>query len=115
MPVSVLARYLGALFLTVILEAAVAYLMGFRQRKVQIALAVINLVTNLLLNSALIILAFAGVIVSIPLVSVLEICVVFAEWRMLVYTFGQPRRRFLVTSVLGNLVSFSAGLLLFWI
>jgi hypothetical protein len=115
MPAGIVSRYLTALLLTVIIEAAVAYLLGLRQGKVQIALAVINLATNLVLNFLLFVLAAVGVSVSLPLVSAMEICVVFAEWRMLVYTFGQSRQRFLVNSVLGNFISFSMGLLLFWI
>ena len=115
MPAGIASRYLAALLLTVIIEAAVAYLLGLRQRKVQIALSVINLVTNLLLNFLLVVLAAVGVSVSLPLVSALEIGVGLAEWWMLVYTFGQSRQRFLINSVLGNFISFSVGLLLFWI
>lgn len=115
MPAGFVSRYLTALLLTVIIEAAVAYMLGLRQRKVQIALVAINLLTNLLLNFSLVVLAAVGVNVSWQLVSALEIFVVVVEWRMLVYTFGQPKQRFLVNSVLGNFISFSAGLLLFWI
>jgi hypothetical protein len=71
--------------------------------------------TNLLPDLLLVVLAAVGVSVSLPLISALEIGVVLAEWRMLVYTFGQSRQRFLVNSVLGNFISLSAGLLLFWI
>lgn len=111
---SMLTRYLIALLLTVAVEGVVAYLLGFRRREFQLALAAINLVTNPMLNYSLAVLGYLGATVSLRLVVIFEIVIVFAEWGMLVYTFSEPRKRFLLISIVGNAASFGAGLLLFW-
>lgn len=77
-------------------------------------MAAINLITNPLLNYSLAALGYLGLTVSLLLVAILEIGIVLAEWRLLVYTFTEPRHRFLLTSILGNATSFGLGLLLFW-
>lgn len=110
-----LIRYIIALLLTIVIEGGVAYLLGFRRRKVQLALAVINLITNPVLNYFLVVLGYLGITVSLSLVMILEIGIVLAEWGMLVYTFPESKRRFMLLSILGNAASFSVGLLLYWV
>jgi membrane-bound ClpP family serine protease len=109
-----LGRYLLALLLTIAIEGAVAYLVGFRKREYQLAIAMTNMITNPILNYILLVLGNLGVDVTFVLVVILEILVVLAEWQLLVYVFGNPRGKFLVTSVLGNTASFLVGILLFW-
>ena len=74
----------------------------------------INLITNPILNYLLLVFGFLGIEVTLIRVSLLEILVVIAEWRLLVYVFGSPQKRLLILSILANAASFLAGVLLFW-
>jgi len=109
-----LGRYLLALLLTIVIEGCVAWLFGFRTGRYMLALAVINVTTNITLNCLLFVLAFVKIIAPIAFIVALEAGVVIVEWQMLVYVFDEPRRRFLLLSVLTNATSFLIGLLLFW-
>lgn len=73
----------------------------------------INMITNLALNYLILVLGYLNMETTLGLIAFLEILVVIAEWRLLVYVFRSPRGRFLVASVLGNAASFLAGVLLF--
>jgi hypothetical protein len=107
-------RYLLALLLTLVIEAGVAWLLGFRTRRFQLALAVINCMTNPALNYLLLALAWCGVQVSLSLVAILEIPVIGIEGLLLGYVFGSPKGRFWILSLTANAVSFLAGVLIFW-
>ena len=108
-----LAGYLLALFLTLIIEGCVAYVMGFRERKYVLAVAVVNVITHLILNYLLLVLGYLGVTVPLALIVILEILVTVAEWQLLVYVFCNPKGRFLVMTLLGNTTSFLLGMLIF--
>ena len=108
------ARYLLALLLTVAIEGSVAWLFGFRTGRAQLAVASINCLTNPALNLLLVVLAWLGVAVRLPLVVLLELLVVAVEWLLLVYVFGAPKGRLFVLSLLANAASFLAGVALFW-
>jgi len=108
-----LARYLLALSLTLIIEGCVAYLMGLRGRTYVLAVAIINVITHVLLNYLLLVLGYLSIGVSFALTIVLEILVVIAEWQLLVYIFRNPKVRFLITALLANTASFLTGILVF--
>jgi hypothetical protein len=110
-----LGRLLLALLLTLAVEAGVAWLFGFRTGRSQLTLALINVITNPLLNLLLLVLAYLGVQVTLLLVTLLEIPVVLAEWGLLVCAFGGPKGRRLALSLAANAASFLIGLLVFWI
>ena len=107
-------RYLLALLLTVAIEGAVAWCFGFRTGRSQLAVAMINCLTNPALNLLLVALALLGVDVRLPLVVLLEIVVVLVEWGLLAYVFGAPKGRLFAMSLTANAASFLAGLALFW-
>lgn len=109
-----LGPYLLALGLTVVIEGSLAYLLGLRTRRYQLAFALINVITNATLNCLFLFLSYLGINVTLSLVIALEIGVVIAEWQLLVYVFGEPKRRFLLISAVTNTASFLVGLLLFW-
>ena len=116
MPVQdMLGRYLLALLLTLVIEGGVAWLFGFRTGRSQLAVAMINVLTNPVLNVLLLVLAWQGVEVTLLLVFLLEILVVLAEWGLLVYVFGGPKGRRFVLSLAANAASFLAGVLIFWL
>ena len=107
-----MAQYLLALFLTIAVEAAVAYLFGLRTRRHMLGIAAINTVTHPILTYSFLVLGFLGFDVTVGAIIILEILVVVAEWRLLAYTFGLSDRRSFVLSFLINSASFLAGLLL---
>lgn len=108
-------RYLLALCLTLLIEGGVAYLLGFRSRREVLTVALVSLITHPLLNYLLLILGYLGVPVTLGLVTLLEIPVVVAEWRLLAYASGNPQRQCFITALLMNGASFLAGVLLFWL
>jgi hypothetical protein len=109
-----LGRYLLALLLTLIIEGAAAYLLGFRTGRFLTALAAINVITNPALNYLLLVLAYLGTDISLVLVVFLEILVVLVERQLLVYVFPNPQGRFLILSIVANAASFFIGCLRFW-
>ncbi len=109
-----LGDYLLALSLTLLIEGAIAYLFGLRTGRELLAVALINVITHLLLNYLLGLLGFLGLDAPLLLIVGLELLIVIAEWRLLVYVFGPAQGRFLTLSFLANSTSFLVGLLLFW-
>lgn len=110
----VAGRFLIALVLTVAIEAVVAWLFGFRTAVAQLAIAMINCITNPALNYLLLVLAWRGVAVTLALLVPLEALVVIIEWGLLVYVFEKPKRRLFTLSLAANTASFLAGLLIYW-
>ncbi len=110
-----MGRYLLALLLTVAIEGAVAWFFGFRTARLQLAVAMINCLTNPALNLLLVLLSWSGVEVKLPLVTFLELPVILVEWGLMVYVIGGPNRRLFTLSFVANTTSFLAGVLLFWI
>ncbi len=110
-----LGKYLMALLLTLIIEGSIAYLFGLRTVQALLAVAMINVITNLPLNYVILVLGYLGIPAPFLLVVALEILVVVVEWRLFVYIFREPKGRFLVLSLLANTASFLVGVLLYWI
>jgi hypothetical protein len=110
-----------ALLLTLVVEVPVAWAMGLRGRRPLTAVILVNLITNPLVNY--VVFAFA---VSYPelaqntglyyaLVAVLEVLVVIAEWRLLLWVLGGSSRRLLLTSLVMNAASFGIGAAILWL
>jgi hypothetical protein len=108
-----LAGYLLALFLTLVIEGCCAYAMGFRETRYVLAVAVINVITHVILSYSLFVLRYLGIDPPLALIVVLEALVVVAEWQLLVFCFRNPKGRFLTTALLGNTASFLLGTLVF--
>jgi hypothetical protein len=108
-------NYILALVLSIAIEIAVAYVIGFKEKKYLLAVAMINCITNPLVNYSLLMLASAQYQVTFTMVCVFEVAVVFAEWGLLVHTFGHPKGRLFMLSLFANAMSFVVGLLIFWI
>ncbi|MFH1182334.1 MAG: hypothetical protein V1702_05220 [Candidatus Woesearchaeota archaeon] len=89
--------------------------MGYKENKYLLTIIMINCITNPLLNYFLLILSFAKFNINLPLVGILEMVVILAEWGLLVHVFHKPRDKLFMLSLVTNLVSFIAGLLIFWI
>ena len=115
MPVwaEIAGRFGLALLLTVAVEGGVAWVFGFRAAWAQLAIGMVNCITNPALNFIRLALAWQGVSVTLPLALVLESLVVVIEWRLLVHIFAPGGRRLFYFSCAANASSFLAGWLLF--
>jgi hypothetical protein len=110
----VIALLIGALMLalTLVVELAVAALMGYRSRTELRAVAYINLMTNPMLGLATIFVFPAGATALSWELAPLEAAVVLAEWGLLVWALKRPALRMLVLSLVLNAASLGAGVLL---
>lgn len=107
----ILENFIKALFLTEIIEASTAYLLGYRGKKFYIVLMLINVLTNPLLNFILIVLYYFH-IESFIITPVLEAFVVIGEWKLYEYALGKCERSYLILSLITNLSSYLIGLAL---
>ena len=103
-----LLKLLAAVVLTILIETAFYFIVGYRSRVFLIACVLINFITNLPLNLALALIpANNGRVLLCPL----EIAVVLIEWGVL-RLFASKRRGLPALVFFANLLSFSAGLLI---
>ncbi len=103
-----------ALLLTLAVELAIAWLLGLRGRDQLLSIALINLVTNPLLNYLLLVNGHFHVFTQAKLLTVcLEAGVVLAEWSLLVWALRLRSARMLALSLAMNASSYFAGLLIF--
>ena len=100
---------LTALVITILVEIAVLLLMGEKRRKVIIASAVINIITNVPLN---IVMQHVGI--SVPSVVIGETVVVIVEALWYCLFVGKVSQA-AVYSVLCNAISFLTGVIIFGI
>lgn len=120
--VAALTVLLPALVLTLLIEIPVGMLCGLRSRREIGAVALVNLITNPLLNYIVFVLAisYSGPYAWRPglywgIVVFLEVLVVIAEWRLLLWALGGSSRKLLLTSVLMNAASFGVGVAIVWL
>jgi hypothetical protein len=105
------------LAITLAVELSLAKAVGLNTRRDRVAVALVNLVTNPILNYVLV--ACAGLIGAASLFSLplfllfldLEVVVVFVEWGLLTWATGRPSGVLLRASIRLNLASLFAGLL----
>lgn len=102
--------FLVPLILTAALEAGVGLCFGLSKEE-QRALLLINCVTNLSLNLLLYLYSIVFRASTAYITSVLEIAVVFAEWRLM-KAFSPSRGNAFLFSLTANACSFGFGLLL---
>jgi len=101
-----------ALIITEIVEVIAAFLLGYREKRFFKALILINIITNPVLNCILIILYNVG-IHNFIITPILEAVVVICEWKLFKFVLGNSERSLLFLSLIINLSSYTAGLLLF--
>jgi hypothetical protein len=105
---------LSALFFTLVIEVAVAYLLGFKDKKEILAVICVNLITNPALNYFL----WANnsynfISVDTKLIYLLETLIVFTEWRLLVFALREDEKQLLILAILMNVCSYVFGLVIF--
>jgi len=104
---------------TLVLELPVAVAFGLRTRQALLAVVLVNLITNPLLNYLSAATAHFvdwphGSTASVAVIIVTaEALVVIVEWRLLTWALGEPSRRMLALALCMNAVSTLAGLV-FW-
>lgn len=101
------------LVLTVAVECLTAFVAGFRGKYFFLALILVNVVTNPLLNWTMSVIHLLGLPGSGYVLLFLEAAAVVAEWRLLAYTFPGGTRRYLILSIVMNIASYLIGILVF--
>ena len=99
----------GFAILTVLIEVPLFYLCGYRQFVDCLYFAVVNVVTNLLLNEFLL---TTDAEFYWQIVLACEVVVVILEFVLCTYRIGDNRRKLLATLIFTNAASFLAGLVL---
>lgn len=110
-----MATYLTAFVLTVLIESGVALALGYRGRLMLLAILLVNVCTHPLLNALMLANSHYVFLPDFPLLIVLEIGVVFAEWLLLRDTFREYPKPLLRLSFWMNFTSFATGVLIYWI
>ncbi len=103
-----------AALLTIALEVAVAVLLGFKSKKTILAVIFLNLLSGPLLNFLFALSDLAAFIAENPVLKIaLLLLIIVAEWLLLVFILRDSRKKLLRLSVLMNLCSFAAVMLVF--
>lgn len=100
--------------LTVILELIVALIFGYRKIIELLAIFFINLITNPAVNLILMFYLYVTYFeMNLLVLLSLELLVVYAEWKLLVYVLQKNYKKLLMLSSTMNFVSFLAGIFLY--
>jgi hypothetical protein len=104
-----------ALILTIVIEAGIVWLLGWRRKSEIWAVVLINVITNPLLNYLILVNShFQLISQTNALILCLEAVVIIAEWRLLAYVFRRRDKKLLWVAALINTASFLGGLIVFW-
>jgi hypothetical protein len=103
-----------ALFLTLIIEIAVALLLGYRTRLELKTIFWVNVITNPILNYILYLCIIFNLLkINLTLELLFELIVVLIEWRIMVSVFRKKKSgNIFILSLLMNMSSFLLGFLL---
>jgi hypothetical protein len=108
----------SALLLTILIEAAVAWLIGLRTWRGQLTLLLINVITNPTLNIIINLLAYFHIHAMKspfdPLLVALELAVTVSEAILLRLALDIPPKKAVVLSIAINTVSYLAGVWILW-
>ena len=101
------------------IELPVAAALGLRTRQALSTVALVNLITNPLLNLSgylfgLLVDWDDSPLSALALLVPAELLIIVVEWRLLIWALGGDRRRLLIVSCAMNVASALAGLV-FWI
>lgn len=107
-------HYLVPLILTIIIEAGVVYLLGFRNKNLILGTVIINILTNPTLNYLVSYTVDILLKYGIPYILLLEAVIVIIEYLMLRQAFKNMREPFFKLSLVMNGTSFLIGVLLLW-
>ena len=100
-------------FLTVIIEVPLFYLLGYRRFRDCAYFAVVNIVTNLLLNEFLQNITDDAWYLIMLLLG--ECMVIALEFALCIYGIPTEKKKLFITLLLTNLVSFLVGFFYYWL
>ncbi|MDR2116515.1 MAG: hypothetical protein LBP87_09050 [Planctomycetaceae bacterium] len=104
--------FLTPLLMTILIESAVAWLLGVRETLFYTSMICINLITNPLLCFFLLILYNFDNIPITLITFILEVIIVLVEWRLLVLVFPKQNKRMFGLSLAINCSSYCWGILI---
>lgn len=99
--------------LTVIIEVPLFYLLGYRRFRDCTYFAVVNIVTNLLLNEFLLTLTDDTWYLFLLLLG--ECIVIALEFALCIYGISTERKKLFITLLLTNVTSFLVGAVYYWL
>jgi hypothetical protein len=107
-----LNNFLLPLLLTITTEGILAFALGYRGKVFFTVLVLVNIMTNPVLNYSLVLLYMFNLQQFRPVVLLLlEVLVVFAEWKLFRFALLKDAKALLVLSAVINTGSFLIGLL----
>ncbi|MDP4093452.1 MAG: hypothetical protein Q8920_08835 [Bacillota bacterium] len=110
----IIYNFLLPLILTIIIESAVSFILGYRGRLFYFTIVTVNFITNPFLNFVILLIGFFGLLKSYYLfVLPMEVLIVFVEWMLLKYATRKDSKSLLLLSAVMNSASFLTGLLIF--
>jgi len=110
----IVINLISALLLTEVVEFVAAYIMGHRGKEFYIALVLVNLITNPLINYILLVLYTLKLLhFRLIIIIILEIIVIISEWRILSYALPKKIKSFLTLSIAMNISSYLVGVMIY--
>ena len=111
----IIISLLTALILTILIEETVVFLLGNRNKNTFLVVALVNVMTNPVANYIVMTNNIFNIIKpDISLVIILEVLIVYIEWKILEYILpNQEKQSYLFLSIMMNLASFLTGIILF--
>lgn len=111
----IIISLLTALIVTILIEETVVFLLGYRNKNTFLVVFLVNIITNPIANYILMINNIFHIIrPNISLVTILEVLIVYIEWKILEYALpNQENQSYLILSIIMNLASFLTGIILF--
>jgi hypothetical protein len=111
----IIINFLTALILTILIEKTVIFFLGYRNKNTFLVVALVNVITNPIANCIVMANNIFNIIKpNISLVIILEVLIVYIEWKILEYALpNQEKQSYLILSIIMNLASFLAGIILF--
>ena len=102
--------YLPALGETLAVELGVAFLLGFREMRQLLAVALVNFVTHPSIHFImLLVVFFKWMPINLPFILILELMVFLVEWALLAYALRLKPARACLLSLSMNLASYLFG------
>ena len=109
---SLATEYIVALSLTIAVELIVAAIFGYRSKAALLAVVLVNIITNPIANYIVLFNRLINLLPEHVLIAVVEICIVFVEWGLLVYVLKGNRTKLFLLSLVIRMVIAVRGLAL---
>jgi hypothetical protein len=106
-------NFVEPLLLAVVVETLIAWLFGFKGKKQLLAVVLVNLITNPLLNYLFVVnRTFNLFPVNFFVIGSLEVIVILVEWLILWWALKENPRKLFLLSCIMNFASYLVGVLI---